>query len=99
MEIEIETSSLSLVHQLKDDPNKPEGVSVHVPPFVERRDLSDLTINIVVTIVAGVSSPIAGAWLYEKIKDRATKATYKRKEIHIDKGEITKIIEEEIEEQ
>jgi hypothetical protein len=48
---------------------------------------------------SGVSAGIVANWLYEKLNRRISKIRTSRQEVHINKGEIEKIIIEEIEKQ
>ena len=95
IEIKIETSNVMLINTIKQD--APDGVSIQTPPIIERRDLGTMpAVVIIVTFVANVSAGLVAAWLYDRIKDKSTKITINRKEVIIDKGEIRKVIEENI---
>ncbi len=58
------------------------------------------TVTLVITFTGGFASNIAinllSSWLYDKLKGRAETLRIDRREIHIEKGEITRIIEETI---
>ena len=96
MKIEIKSSSLPLIHQLKEG-NEIEGVSVEIPPIYERRDLGGENIALaIITLAASVPAGLFTAFLYDKIKGKSAKITINRKEVHIDKGEIRRVIEESI---
>lgn len=49
------------------------------------------------TFGAGVSSSMIGTYLYERLKGRATTLRIDRREVMIEEGEITRVIEEHIE--
>jgi len=95
MEIEIESSSLPLIYQLKEG-NKIEGVSVNIPPIPERRDLSENIAIAIITLAANIPIGLFTTWLYDKIKGKPAKITINRKVIDIDKGKIKRIVEENI---
>jgi len=99
MEIRIETTFVPLVFALKSD--KPEGVSVFVPPVEMHRsiDAQDVALAIITTIGFGVPTSVLANWLYEKLKGSAkshTTITINRKQVYLDLGEITRVIEEQV---
>ncbi len=55
------------------------------------------TLEFLLTFTTGVSTGIVANWLYDKIKDRASKIRIDRTEVEISKGEIERIIFEKIE--
>ena len=55
-----------------------------------------LVITFAGTVVSSVAINLLSSWLYDKLKGRAETLRIDRREIHIDKGEITRIIEESI---
>lgn len=56
------------------------------------------TIQLIIAFGSGVASSYVGSWLYNKIHGKATGLRINHREIQIDEGEITKIIETTIEE-
>jgi hypothetical protein len=99
MEIKIETLFVPLVFELKKQP--PEGISVYVPPVEMKRtiDSQDIALAIITTISLGIPASVLANWIYDKIKGKAenyTKIIINKKEVRYNKGEIQKIIEEEM---
>jgi len=94
--IEIITKDVPLAFSLKKD--VPKGIEVSFPPIRESFS-PDFTAVVTITIsfASGVASKIIASWLYDKLKNsRSNQITINRREIIISEGEITKIIEERI---
>lgn len=84
------------------DKDIPEGVSVSHPAVIITRGfgVEPTPINIAIAFGLATSSKIVASWIYDKIcKCKSNKKTINRREIHLDKGLITKIIEESINEE
>jgi hypothetical protein len=75
-----------------------EGTSVYVPQLTITKGLGFTEpVDITITVASSVSIGLLTNWLYDKFKNsRSRKISINRKEIHIDKGEITKTIKESI---
>jgi hypothetical protein len=56
-----------------------------------------LTLEFILTVTTGVSTGLVANWLYDKIKGRASTLRINRTEVHMSKGEIERIIIEQIE--
>ena len=102
MELEIQTTSQVLAGLLRDDKNKPEGVSINItPPSYESRgnSIPELAATVLVGFSVTVSASLVSRWLMEKIKkhDPDPKITYNRKEIEVSEEGIKRIIETNIE--
>jgi hypothetical protein len=52
---------------------------------------------VITTLSSGVAIDLVSSWLYERLKGRSAKLRIRRTEVHIDRGEITRVITEEIE--
>ena len=86
---------------IRDDKNKPKGVSIKITPSsYESRDISysELAANFLVIVFAGVSIKAVSRWLFEETKkhDPDAKITYNRKEIEVSEEGIKRVIEENI---
>lgn len=98
MEIRVETKHFPLLFMLKND--APEGVTVNVRPVIASRSLDSQELAVaVVSVAAGVPVSLLANWLFEKLKKgkEHTKIRIRRKEIRCEKGEIVRILEEEME--
>lgn len=96
MNIEIYFSDSKDGFLLKDD--APKGVSVSPKLIPAGKGLgSTEPLNMIIYFALGVSSQVIASWLYDKLKKcSSNKITIDRKEIILDEGEITRIIEEKI---
>jgi hypothetical protein len=56
-----------------------------------------LTLEFILTVTTGVSTGLVANWLYDKIKGRASTLRINRTEVRMSKGEIGRIIIEQIE--
>jgi hypothetical protein len=92
--IEIETPDLPVAFNMKVD--APEGVTVFVPPIMMKRsDGAEGIATIILTLTGSVVTSAIGSWLYDKLKaGRSRTVKINRREIEIENGEITRIIEE-----
>lgn len=96
MKIELRTSYIPLLVRL-DNSDKPEGVSVLVPPIEMTRTVGDNPIALaVISLAASVPVGVFVNWLWDKIKDKPAKITINRREVTFSKGEIRKVVEESI---
>jgi len=102
---EIETHDsklLSDLFELKEREWMPrvfeEGASARYGGSVERltKELPEIII-IAVEILKAIGIGVLSAWLYDKIKGRAVTLRIKKTEVKIDKGEIERILIEEME--
>ncbi len=96
MELKVITNSVPLTHFIKQD--VPDGVEISIQPFEEKRGVdSEILIQIIVGLSTNIMINLVSDWLYDKLsKHPSTKLEYSRREIEMKKGEITKIIEENI---
>ena len=53
-------------------------------------------INLVVTFGSGVAAGVVSNWIYDKLKHKTEKIVINRKEIHLDEGELKRVLEETI---
>ena len=97
MKIEINFSDYKDALIFKHD--IPEGISINWPPLTIRQEFGNIQpITIIISFSIAVSSKVLGNWIYDKIKNHGSnKITIDRKKIILDKGEITRIIQEKIE--
>ena len=97
MKLEIETNYVPLTYIIKQD--VPEGISITIPPFIERRCIDRrAVIKIIIEFTTSISASVVSAWLYDKLKNSpTTKMIYNRKEITIEPSNIIKVIEENAE--
>ena len=94
MEIHVRSKHLPLIMTLRDKP-LPEGVSVSVPPVMERRDISEVWATAIFTVLASVPASVIAGFLVEKFKkDKSAVVTINRKEVRLENGEIVSVIEE-----
>jgi hypothetical protein len=94
MEIHVKSLHVPAVLSLKSA-ELPHGVSVDVPPVVAARDISEAWATAIFSVAASVPASVIAGILIEKFKDKkSTIITINRKEIHFEKGEIIKAIEE-----
>jgi len=105
--IEIETSGPLLAFDLMIRPRSlgtgttatiPDVGVVELKSMREQRaaDLPTI-ITIAVSVGANVGASLVANWLYDKIKGRARTVRIDRVEVHLDKGEIQRVIAERIE--
>lgn len=98
MDISIYLSNSRDAVEFKDD--IPDGISVHVPSVRINKGfgMPPEAVTIIVSFAVGVPASVVGNWLYAKFIDcKSQKISIDRKEITLEKGEITKIIIEKIE--
>ncbi len=53
-------------------------------------------INFIVTFGSGVAAGVIANWIYDKFSNRTEKIVINRREVHFDKEEIKRILEETI---
>jgi hypothetical protein len=77
----------------------PNGVQVFIPSPEGSRGLDPGSPvgMILLSIPPGVVSSVIGAWIWSHMKDRPRKIKINRTEVQFDEGEITKVIQENIE--
>ena len=94
MEIHVRSMHLPMIMSL-ESVELPAGVSVVVPPVYSHRDLSDTWATAIFTVVASVPASVLAAWLVKVLVDKkSTVITINRKEVHLEEGEIVRVIEE-----
>ncbi len=108
-ELEIETNDREFIMELLGTSDGlrcgrqieiPGGAILHFRGIIGRKDFDSSKIfEFTLSFGIGVSTGIVANWLYEKLNRRIPKIRINRHEIHINKGEIEKIIIEEIEKQ
>jgi hypothetical protein len=97
MNIEIETNYLPLIN---DTENHPKEIIDKVIRRVQVRGIFNEPVAYAVFVIAtGATANVLGAWLYNKLKKHKKMSYIKinRKEVIIDKGELVKVIQEQIE--
>jgi hypothetical protein len=109
MFVQIETKDRDLAYEIMGKEIK-NGVSLSSGESIELENMSvayrssivrkaeeiPVIINLVITLGTGVVASYAGSWLYNKIHGKAKKLFVDYKEIEINEGEITKIVEMKI---
>ena len=94
MEILVRSKHLPMILSLRNA-ELPPGVSVEVPPVMERRDISEAWAIAIFSVAASVPVNVLAAWLVKVLTDkRSTVITINRKEVRLEEGEIVRIIEE-----
>jgi hypothetical protein len=105
--IEIESHDRRLDFELMNHPaSLQEGVAYTLPdgstllwqpgPMRKAHGLPAI-FHFILVYARDVSAGVLGAYLYDKLKGKATALLIDRQEVQIDKGEITRIITEHIE--
>jgi len=106
MNIEIESGDPRLAWELMNssslEPGQKhiisKGAELTYQHIYQKRGLDfPAIISLTLDIGEGVAIGVIVAWLYDKIKGKASKLTIDRTEVHIDAGEIKKVITEKIE--
>ena len=96
MEIHVRSKHLPMILSLRSA-ELPLGVSVEVPPVMERRDISEAWATAIFTVIASVPVSVIAGLLLEKLKkDKSAVVTINRKEVALEHGEIVRVIEESI---
>lgn len=103
IQVTIETHDNMLLFEMLEVRKTTQGMEKEVDPELKVRwdstyirkalglpEIIRLTLKIGSDIAIGV----AAAWLYDKLKGKATKLEIERTEVQIDKGEITRILTE-----
>lgn len=107
MEIQVEISNLKFLSDLMETPSEIKtGSQVNIPGGATLT-LNQITgykafdmgkvIEFALNFGSGVSASLIASWLYQKFNGNVTNIRINRREIHFNKGEIEKIITEEIE--
>jgi hypothetical protein len=109
MLIEIDTHDRQMVGDLMETANEgllevgyqrsvPGGGVITYQGTVVRKSFGvPETISLLLTVGGSVTINLISSWLYDKLKGRTTTLRIDRKEINLEKGEITRIIEEKME--
>lgn len=98
MEIEIETVDYKLVSDLDSQTEIPGGtVIASKSEMIRRVEADSHLIELIITFSGGVSTSLIANWIYDKLKDRASRIQINRKEVKFNKGRIERILIEEIE--
>ena len=75
-----------------------DGLSVQWKGGFVRKDFGGAgLVTVVLTLGTGIVGSVVANWLYDRLKGRAKRIRIERQEIEVDKGEITKLIQERIE--
>ena len=109
MDIEVHTTNSRLMFELFDNPKSvSQGDKREVPGNAELENKGMMIfksvgvpeiLNFSLTFGSGVVAGLVANWLYDKLRDnKVKKLIINRREIHLGRGEIKKVIEEEIEE-
>ncbi|SRR6266571_1331110 len=94
MEIVVRSKHLPMVLSLKSV-ERPSGISVVVPPMMAQRDVSEAWATAIFTVLASVPASVLAAWLVKVLTDKkSTVITINRKEVHLEEGEIVRVVEE-----
>lgn len=107
MQIEIETRDIRVAFDILGTPGRltsgtsvlaPGGATFTFEGFIERRALDvPGVLQFIVDSSVDIEIGLLGAWLYEKVKGRATRLRINRVEIQIEEGEIKRVLSEQIE--
>jgi hypothetical protein len=98
MKIEIETADYRLASDFDSQTEIPGGaVIASKSEMIRRMEVDSHLIELVITFSSGVSTSLIATWIYDKLKGRASRVRINRKEVKFDKGQIEKILIEEIE--
>lgn len=77
--------------------NAPGGATLTFEGLVERRALDiPSVLQFVVDCSVNVELGLLAAWLYDKVKGRASRVRINRVEVEIDEGEIKRVLLEQI---
>ena len=77
--------------------DKPDGVNIHILPSLLHRDFGQDTTTFIIAFATGIAGNLIATWLFEKFKEQPPKkVTIRKQEITWDKGELTRVIEEEV---
>lgn len=94
MGIHVRSKHLPMILSLRSA-ELPPGVSVEVPPVMERRDISEAWATAIFQVVGSVPAAIIAALLVKLLIDkRSTVITINRKEVELEEGEIVRVVEE-----
>lgn len=107
MLIEIDTTNKQLAYELFGNPKSlGPGASVKLPfggtlqlqewRFYKALGASD-TLELVLSFGVGVSSSLVANWLWGKLKGKVTALRINRVEVHMQEGEIKRVVSEDIE--
>ena len=96
MEIHISSKHLPMILSLRRT-ELPLGVSVEIPPVMERRDISEAWATAIFQVAGSVPATVIAALLVKLITDkRSTVITINRKEVKLEEGEIVRVVEESV---
>ncbi len=107
MQIEIETRDIRVAFDILGTPGRltsgtsvlaPGGATLTFGGLVERRALGvPEVLEFIVNCSVDIEISLLAAWLYEKVRGRATRLRINRVEIQIEEGEIKRVFSEQIE--
>jgi len=104
MRIRIETNDEELASDMMNRPEKLVGSRIELPGGVivvcERNEIrrgaiSEILIELSMSLVAGVSSSLLATWLYENLRGRTARLRINRREVDMQEEGIENIIGEE----
>lgn len=101
MEITVSSAHFPAIMMLSHE-KLPEGVSVTVPPIIEKRNfpISETWAIAIFQVAASVPTAVVSLFIYDYFKKLLTnsnpKITINRKKINLEHGEIVRVIEETI---
>jgi hypothetical protein len=80
------------------DHDTPDDVSVFRPDIIVNKSFgAPESITIIISFAVGVSASVLGNWIYDKlVNHQSNEISINRKEIILEKGEITRFIQEQI---
>jgi hypothetical protein len=96
MIIKIESESAPVVLNLKKNP--PKGITVSLPPVTSLNSVDSQDIALaLISFVASVPASVLANYLYDRLKGKPrTKIIINRREVQCKKGEILRVIEEQM---
>ena len=78
----------------------PEGAKLVAQPMIVRKSFGiPRVFEVVLSVGGGIALNVASSYIYDKLKahkDSNISIAINRREVHFDRAEITKVIEEEI---
>lgn len=104
-DIRIETHDTSLVYDLlgKDSANRGDVISIgddaslkYGGTLIRLQEGIPEVIGFILTITRDIGVGIVSAWLYDKLKNKKATLRIDRTIVEIDKGEISRVIQEKI---
>ena len=107
MQIEVETRDIRVAFDILGTPGRlasgtsvsaPGGATLTFEGLIERRAFNvPGVLQFIVNSSIDIDIGLLAAWLYEKVKGRATHLRINRVEIQIEEGEIKRVLSEQIE--